>query len=94
MKNQHAVAAHFAGTWNEVRVQRWAEGVRAKLEAPSVTLGLIFMTPHFFDVAEEVLEVIRVHAARLGVRADAKLVEAHVEFQLALAREVERAQRG
>jgi small ligand-binding sensory domain FIST len=62
VKNQHAVAAHFAGSWDEARVQRWAEGVRAKLEAPSVTLGLIFMTPDFFDVAEEVLEVIRVHA--------------------------------
>lgn len=62
MKNRHAVAAHFAGTWDEARVQRWAEGVRARLEAPAVTLGILFMTPDFFEVAAEVLEVIRLHA--------------------------------
>lgn len=62
MTNRHAVAAHFAGTWDEARVQRWAESVRTRLDAPSVTLGLIFMTPDFFDVAEEVLEVVRLHA--------------------------------
>jgi len=62
MNNRFAVAAHYAGTWDEARVQRWAEGARQRLEAPSVTLGLVFMTPHYFDVAEEVLEVIRLHA--------------------------------
>lgn len=62
MKNHHAVAAHFAGTWDETRVQRWAEGIRARLEAPTVSLGVLFMTPEFFPVAAEVLEVIRLHA--------------------------------
>lgn len=62
MKNRHAVAAHFAGTWDESRVQRWAEGVRARLDGPAVSLGVIFLTPDFFDVAEEVLEIVRVHA--------------------------------
>jgi small ligand-binding sensory domain FIST len=62
MKHQHAVASHFAGTWEEARVQRWAEGVRARLDATVVSLGMIFMTPDYFDVAAEVLEVIRLHA--------------------------------
>lgn len=62
MKNRHAVAAHFAGTWDETRVQRWAEGVRAQLDAGAVSLGIIFMTPDFFDVAAEVLDVVRLHA--------------------------------
>lgn len=62
MKHQHAVAAHFAGTWEEARVQRWAESVRARLNAPAVSLGIILMTPDYFDVAAEVLEVIRLHA--------------------------------
>jgi small ligand-binding sensory domain FIST len=62
MKNRHAVAAHFAGTWDEARVQRWAQGVRAQLDAGSVSLGVLFMTPDFFDVAAEVLEVVRLHA--------------------------------
>ncbi|HAB15649.1 MAG TPA: FIST N-terminal domain-containing protein [Verrucomicrobiota bacterium] len=62
MKNRFSVAAHFAGEWDEPRVQRWAETTRARLEAPSVTLGVVFMTPHFFDIAGEVLEVLRLHA--------------------------------
>ena len=62
MKNRHAVAAHFAGTWDEARVQRWADGVRARLDAGAVSLGVIFMTPDFFDVAAEALEVIWLHA--------------------------------
>jgi small ligand-binding sensory domain FIST len=61
MKNRFAVAAHLAGEWDEARVRRWAESTRARLEAPSVTLGMVFTTPHYFDVAEEVLEVLRVH---------------------------------
>lgn len=62
MKNGYAIAAHFAGEWDETRVRRWAETTRSRLEAPSVTLGAVFMSPHFFDVADEVLEVLRVHA--------------------------------
>ena len=62
MKHRFSVAAHFAGGWDESRVRRWAEATRARLEAPSVTLGLVFLSPDYFDDAEEVLEVLRVHA--------------------------------
>lgn len=62
MRNRSAIAAHFAGEWDEPRVQRWAEATRVRLEAPAVSLGVVFLTPQFFDVAEEVLEVLRLHA--------------------------------
>ncbi|MBN8249899.1 MAG: FIST C-terminal domain-containing protein [Verrucomicrobia bacterium] len=62
MRTRYVVAAHFAGEWDEPRVRRWAETTRARLEAPSVTFGIVFMSPQFFEVASEVLEVLRVHA--------------------------------
>lgn len=62
MGNRFAIASHFTGEWDEARVRRWAEATRAGLDAPSVTLGLVFVSPHFFDKAEELLEVLRVHA--------------------------------
>jgi len=62
MRNRFATTAHFAGEWDETRVRRWAETTRARLDAPTVTLGLVFMSPEFFEVAAEVLEVLRVHA--------------------------------
>lgn len=62
MNQAFAVAAHYGGTWDETRLERWAVQLRARLEAPSVTLGLVFLTPQFFGVAAEVLEILRVHA--------------------------------
>ncbi|MBX3732374.1 MAG: FIST C-terminal domain-containing protein [Verrucomicrobiae bacterium] len=62
MRNRYSVTAHFAGEWDETRVRRWAEATRARLDAPSVSLGLVFMTPQFFEMASEVLELLRVHA--------------------------------
>ena len=57
-----AVAAHYSGGWDEARLERWAIQLRARLDAPNVTLGLVFLTPQFFEVAAEVLEILRVHA--------------------------------
>lgn len=57
-----AVAAHYSGGWDEARLERWAVQLRTRLDAPGVTLGLVFLTPQFFDVAAEVLEILRVHA--------------------------------
>lgn len=62
MRNRYAITAHFAGEWDEARVKRWAETTRARLDAPAVSLGIVFMTPQFFEVAADVLEVLRLHA--------------------------------
>jgi small ligand-binding sensory domain FIST len=36
--------------------------LRQELNAPQVSLGLLFMTPHYFDAAARIIEVLRVHA--------------------------------
>ena len=40
----------------------WARRLRARLPAPEVSLGLVFMSPKFFPHAQQVLEILRVHA--------------------------------
>jgi len=62
MRNDHSVAAHWAGEFDEQRLQGWAEQLRGQLAASRVDLGLVFMAPKFFPHAEAVLEVLRVHA--------------------------------
>lgn len=62
MTQPHAVAAHYTGGWDETRLQRWATQLRQRLEAPEVTLGVVFMTPAYEAVATEVLELLRLHA--------------------------------
>src|SRR5207253_5901322 len=62
MRNQYSFAAHWAGDFDEAGLQNWAEGLRAQLPAPRVSLGLLFMNPKFFPHAAQVLELLRVHA--------------------------------
>jgi small ligand-binding sensory domain FIST len=62
MRNDHSVAAHWRGDFDETRFQNWAQKLRAELRAPSVNLGLVFMTPKLFPFAAQILELIRVHA--------------------------------
>lgn len=62
MNMEHSVAAHWPGGFEEARLRVWAEELRAKLRAPRVSLGLVFMSPRFFPHAAETLEVLRVHA--------------------------------
>jgi small ligand-binding sensory domain FIST len=40
----------------------WARRLRARLRAPEVSLGLVFMSPAFFTQAQQVLEILRLHA--------------------------------
>jgi len=62
MKREHSVSDHLAGEFDESRLQSWATQLRAQLEAPRVSLGLVFMTPHYFDKSAQALELIRLHA--------------------------------
>jgi small ligand-binding sensory domain FIST len=59
---EHSIAAHWHGGFDEAGLRAWAEALRAKLRAPRVSLGLVFMAPKFFPHAAETLEVLRVHA--------------------------------
>ncbi len=40
----------------------WARRLRARLPAKEVSLGLVFLSPKFFPHAEQVLEILRLHA--------------------------------
>jgi small ligand-binding sensory domain FIST len=60
--NEHSVAAHWPGDFEEEGLQKWAEDLRHKLAAPQVSLGLVFMSPRFFGRAQQVLEILQVHA--------------------------------
>jgi small ligand-binding sensory domain FIST len=62
MRNKFSVAAHWAGGMDEAGLQLWAADLRRRLAAPRVTLGLVFLTPQFFDCAVSVLDILRVHA--------------------------------
>lgn len=62
MNNEHSVAAHWQQDFDEAGLRQWAEGLRAELRSPQVSLGLVFMTPRFFSEAKQVLEILRVHA--------------------------------
>lgn len=62
MQDEHAVAAHWQGAFDETGLQSWAENLRAQLKSPRVSLGLVFMSPRFFPHAAQVLEILRVHA--------------------------------
>ncbi len=62
MRNEYSVAAHWAGEFDEPALQRWAEGLRGQLNAPRVSLGLLFISPRFFSHAAQILELVQVHA--------------------------------
>ncbi|MDB6065285.1 MAG: hypothetical protein JWR26_1493 [Pedosphaera sp.] len=61
MHNEHSVAAHWQGDFDEAGLQSWAEQLRSRLPAPRVSLGLVFMSPKFFAQAGQILEILRVH---------------------------------
>lgn len=56
------ISAHWSSSYDEAGIQAWAEATRSHLDAPEVSLGIVFVSPEFFDHAEELLEVLRVHA--------------------------------
>jgi small ligand-binding sensory domain FIST len=62
MQTEFSTSAHWAGDFDELGLQRWAEQLRAQLATPRISLGLVFMSPRFFSQAGQVLEILRVHA--------------------------------
>ena len=47
---------------NEAGLADWARRLRERLPAKTVSLGLVYMSPKFFPHAEQVLEILRLHA--------------------------------
>lgn len=63
MQNAYSIVDRWTGGFDENGLQRWTEQLRQRLPAKKVSLGLVFMTPHYFSHAPQVLEILRVHAA-------------------------------
>jgi len=62
VSEETSIAACWPDGMNEAGLAEWARGLRARLPAKAVTLGLVFLSPKFFPHAEQVLEILRVHA--------------------------------
>ena len=78
-----AVTGHWDGQFDEPRFQQWVEGLRAALRGPSVTLGLVFMSPAYAAQSSQVLEILRVHG-RVGLLAGcsgARLIAGGMEIE-------------
>jgi small ligand-binding sensory domain FIST len=60
--DQHSIAGHWAGDFDEKGLRQWAENLRWQLQGAKPALGLVFMAPKFFAEAKQVLEILRVHA--------------------------------
>lgn len=65
MSHGYSVAGHWGAEFEEGAFQKWVEHLRGRLEAPKVSLGLVFMSPRFFPNARQVLEILRVHGEAL-----------------------------
>jgi small ligand-binding sensory domain FIST len=61
VSNEFSVAGHWANEFEERELQKWAENLRGQLQAPKVSLGLVFMSPKFFPNAKQILEILQVH---------------------------------
>lgn len=92
MSNEFSIAAYWSDGLDEAGLADWARRLRARLRAPEVSLGLVFLSPKFFPHAQTVLEILRVHAqipllagcSSSGVIAGAEEIESAGGLVLAL----------
>jgi small ligand-binding sensory domain FIST len=62
VNDEFSAAACWQGRFDETAMRPWAEKLLARLGGRPVSLGLVFMTADFFPYAQQILEVLRVHA--------------------------------
>ena len=62
VNNEFSIAAYWSDGMDENGLADWARRLRGRLPAKDVSLGLVFMSPKFFPHAEQVLEILRLHA--------------------------------
>ena len=60
--NTFSTAAHWPNGFDESKLQQWAQDLHGQLGAAPVSLGLVFITPQLFPHAQQILEILRVHA--------------------------------
>lgn len=61
MTSPHSVADHWQGEFDENAFQAWVDELRGRLGNNEPSLGLVFITPRFFDRAADILELIQLH---------------------------------
>lgn len=61
MTKPFSAAAHFSGPFDDQALQEWVGELSNRVAAGPVSLGLVFMTPGYFDQAGQILEILRVH---------------------------------
>jgi len=92
LNNEYSIAAYWSDGMDEEGLADWARRLRARLPAPAVSLGLVFMSPKFFPHARQVLEILRVHGripllagcSSAGLVANAEEIESAGGLVLAL----------
>jgi small ligand-binding sensory domain FIST len=92
VNSEFSTAAYWQGDFDEAGLRQWAEKLRAQLGARPISLGLVFMSPHFFPHAQATLEILRVHAripllagcSSTGLVAGSKEIENATGIALAL----------
>jgi small ligand-binding sensory domain FIST len=92
LSNEFSIAAYWSDGMDEEGLADWARRLRARLPAPEVSLGLVFMSPKFFPHARQVLEILRVHGripllagcSSSGLVANAEEIESAGGLVLAL----------
>jgi small ligand-binding sensory domain FIST len=62
VSEEHSISAYWSGGFSEDALATWARCLRARLSAPEVSLGIVFMTPDFFPHAQAALEILRLNA--------------------------------
>ena len=78
-QNEHSVAGHWRGDFEESALRGWVEALRSRLSAPRVSLGLVFLSPRMFSHAEQILEILRVHGQIPCSRAVLARLNRHAE---------------
>jgi len=56
----NSIVAHWQGDFDEELIAGWVKVLREKLQG-DVSLGLIFVTPRYFNDAEKLLEIVRIY---------------------------------
>ncbi len=62
MSQSYAISALWNHDFEESKLETWVEELGKQLIDEKVSLGLVFLTPSFFEHAEKIMEIIRVHA--------------------------------